>query len=218
MAVARDVAKRYHGRGIPTDDLEQVAHLGLVKAVRAFDPDKATDLLSFAVPTIRGELRRHFRDHGWAIRPPRSIQELQSRVTAAEGRLYQSLGRRPRTSELADDLGVDVESVLQAQAANGCFVPTSLDDTGPDSDGTPIADRLGLEEVGFDTAEARVMLGRLICNLSGRERRILELRFWRGCTQAEIGAAIGVTQMQVSRLLNSLLARLRANLESGVAT
>jgi RNA polymerase sigma-B factor len=217
LCVARDVSKRYRGRGIPREDLEQVAHLGLVKAVRSYDPAKATDLLAFAVPTIRGELRRHFRDRGWTVRLPRTIQELQTKVREAEDQLSQNLGRRPDPTELADAIGVDESLVSQAQSANGCFAPASLDDTGPDGQTLPIADQLGREDPGFAAVEARMTLLALIRELTSRERRILELRFWRGWTQKEIGADIGVTQMQVSRLTTSLLAKLRTQLEAGMA-
>jgi RNA polymerase sigma-B factor len=211
MAVASDCARRYRGRGIATDDLDQVAYLGLVKAVRGFDPDRGHEFLSFAVPTIRGELRRHFRDHGWALRPPRSIQELQTRILAAEGELTQQLGRSPRPTDLARHLDVDLEHVLDALAANGCFSPASLDAPVPDGEAA-LGDRLGGLDPAFDTAEARVTLLAVLRGLTPRERRILELRFFGGCTQAEIGADIGVTQMQVSRLLDRILARLRERL------
>lgn len=214
MRLARDCAKRYRGRGIADDDLEQVAYVGLVKAVRGFDPTRGHDFLVFAVPTIRGELRRHFRDLGWAVRPPRSIQELQSRILAAESDLVQELGRSPRPSDLARHLDVDLEQVLDALAANGCFAPTSLDVTVRDGDES-IGDRLGGTDPAFDTAEARVTLSAVLRGLTPRERRILELRFVGGRTQAEIGADIGVTQMQVSRLLNRILGRLREQLVAG---
>lgn len=217
LDVARDVAKRFRGRGIADEDLQQVTYLGLVKAVRTYDPTKASDLLTFAVPTIRGELRRHFRDQGWMVRPPRSIQELQAKVTAAEAELYQRVERAPRADEIADHLGVDVDRVVAAQSANGCFTPTSLDDTGPAGDDTPTVDRLGDDDQGFERAEARMMLQPLLRDLSRRERRILDLRFCHGWNQAEIGADIGVTQMQVSRLLQQILSRLRSRLEQGVA-
>ena len=211
MAVASDCARRYRGRGVATDDLEQVAYLGLVKAVQGFDPDRGHDFLSFAVPTIRGELRRHFRDHGWSLRPPRSIQELQTRILAAEGELIQELGRSPRPSDLARHLEVDLEHVLDALAANGCFAPASLDAPVPEGE-TALGERLGDLDPAFETAEARVTLSAVLRGLTPRERRILELRFFGGCTQAEIGADIGVTQMQVSRLLNRILDRLRERL------
>jgi RNA polymerase sigma-B factor len=211
MVVAADCARRYRGRGVATDDLDQVAYLGLVKAVQSFDPDRGHDFLSFAVPTIRGELRRHFRDLGWALRPPRSIQELQTRILAVEGDLAQQLGRSPRPSDLARHLEVDLEQVLDALSATGCFSPASLDAPTPDGEDA-LGDRLGHEDPAFADAEARVTLHAVVRGLTPRERRILELRFFGGCTQAEIGADIGVTQMQVSRLLNRILERLRERL------
>jgi RNA polymerase sigma-B factor len=211
MTVASDCARRYRGRGVASDDLDQVAYLGLVKAVRGFDPGRGHDFLAFAVPTIRGELRRHFRDLGWALRPPRSIQELQTRILAAEGDLAQELGRSPRPSDFARHLDVDLEHVLDALGANGCFAPASLDVPAGDGDAV-LGDRLGGLDPGFDTAEARVTLAAVMRGLTPRERRILELRFFGGQTQAEIGADIGVTQMQVSRLLNRILGRLRERL------
>jgi len=212
LEVASDIARRYHGRGIPDEDLDQVANLGLVKAVQGFDPTRGHDFLSFAVPTIRGEIRRYFRDSGWTIRPPRAVQELQAKIATVEGELYQELGRSPRPSEVADRLGVEVGAVRESLAANGCFTPAPLDPPGAADDGTG-ADRLGAPDPAFSAAEARVALRNVLTGLSARERRILEMRFFGECTQAEIGAELGVTQMQVSRLLNRLLARLRARLE-----
>ena len=216
MVIAGELARRYHGRGIAADDLDQVANLGLVKAVQGFDPGQGNDFLSFAVPTIRGEIRRYFRDFGWAIRPPRSVQELQSRITTAEGELFQALGRSPRPSEIAGHLGVELELVVDSLAANGCFAPMSLDAPVAEGDTAP-ADRLGGLDSSFATAEARIVLGRILGDLSPRDRQILEMRFFGGCTQAEIGAEIGVTQMQVSRLLSRLLLRLRRRLEAEAA-
>lgn len=208
MPVAIDVARRYRARGIALEDLEQVACLGLVKAAKGYDPSRATDFLSYAVPTIRGEVRRHFRDHGWTVRPPRSVQQAQARITAVEGQLCQELGRAPRPSEIAERLDLDLDLVVEALAANGCFAPSSLDTTSADTDVT-IGDRLGEDESGFETAEARVALQPLMRHLDRREKIMLEMRFFQGATQAEIGAVLGITQMQVSRLLSALLARLR---------
>lgn len=211
MSVATDVAKRYHDRGIASDDLDQVALLGLTKAARGYDCAKGSDFLSFAVPTIRGEIRRHFRDAGWAVRPPRRIQELQPRITAAEATLFQKLGRSPRPSELAEHLEVELEEVLEALSANGCFAPTSLDAPAVGVETRPI-DLLGEDDDGFVGAEARAALRPLLRGLSDRERLILELRFCQGLTQREIGEAVGVTQMQISRVLAQVLARLRERL------
>jgi RNA polymerase sigma-B factor len=210
LDVARDIARRYQQRGVPDDDLVQVANLALVKAARGFDPTRGADFLSYAVPTIRGEIRRYFRDYGWTIRPPRSIQEAQTRITAAQGELFHELGRSPRPSEIAARIDMDLETVQEALAANGCFTPDSLDATP--ADGVDPAERLGEDEPGYAAAEARVMLQAVLGDLTPRERRILEMRFVEGRTQAEIGAEIGVTQMQVSRLLSGLLERLRERL------
>ncbi len=216
MGVAGEIARRYHGRGIAGDDLDQVAYLGLVKAVRGFDPSHGSDFLSFAVPTMRGEIRRYFRDFGWTIRPPRSVQEMQSKITVAEGELFQVLGRSPRPSEIAAHLDVDLDLVVDSLAANGCFAPMSLDAPAAEGESGPV-DRLGGLDTGFDNAEARITLGPLLSDLTPRERKILEMRFFGGATQAEIGAEVGVTQMQVSRLLSRLLGRLRKRLEADAA-
>ena len=209
LGVARDVTRRFHGRGVPTEDLEQVAYLGLVLAARRFDPAKAADFLSFAVPTIRGELRRHFRDQGWMVRPPRSIQELQPRMQTAYAELSQELGRAPVTSEVAERLGVSVQQVEDALAAQGAFFPASTDATGPDD--APVADRLASEETGYAEVEDRATVRALTRGLSRQDRQLLELRYWRGCSQEEIGREVGVTQSQVSRQLGVVLKRLRAS-------
>lgn len=212
MQVAVDATRRFRGRGIATEDLEQVAFLGLVKAVQGFDPTRGHDFLSFAIPTIRGEVRRHFRDLGWTVRPPRSIQETQTKIIASEPELYQTLGRAPRPSDFAAHLDLDLESVVDALAASGCFAPVSLDAPTHD-DADALGPRLGFDDPGFDHAEARAALLPVLAKLSPRERKIVEMRFFRGCTQSEIGKEIGVTQMQVSRLLTRLLARLRKELD-----
>jgi RNA polymerase sigma-B factor len=211
LQIALDVARRYRSRGVAIEDLEQVAALGLVKAARGYDPERATDFLSYAVPTIRGEVRRYFRDHGWTVRPPRTVQQAQARITAIESDLCQELGRAPRPSEIADRLGLDLDLVVEALAANGCFSPTSLDAT-PTGAENGIGERLGDEDASFDSAEARVALKPLLAHLDRRERIMLEMRFFKGATQSEIGEVLGITQMQVSRLLSALLARLRDEL------
>lgn len=211
MSVASDVARRYHGRGIAADDIDQVAFLGLVKAVRGFDPTLGDDFLSYAVPTLRGEIRRYFRDAGWTVRPPRSVQEVQARVIAAEAGLTQLLGRAPRPAEIAQNLGVSLPLVVDAMAATGCFSPVSLDAPRSGSDTQPEspADRMGDLDPAFASAEARVALRPSMASLNERDRRILELRYFENCTQAQIGAEVGVTQEQISRLLGSILLKLR---------
>jgi RNA polymerase sigma-B factor len=209
MEVARSIAWRYRNRGIPSDDLEQVACLALVRAASRFDPAKADDFLSFAVPTIRGEVRRHFRDHGWTVRPPRSIQELQSAINADAADPATGVAREDSDEQVATRLGVTVAQVREARAAQGCFAPMSLDAPGA-GDREPLAAMLVDDEFDEHAAvEARVILRTLVKELKPRERLILYLRFVEGRTQAEIGAEIGVTQMQVSRLLNRILTRMR---------
>jgi RNA polymerase sigma-B factor len=215
MQIAVEVARRYRSRGVAMDDLDQVAYLGLVKAVRGFDPERATDFLSYAVPTIRGEVRRYFRDHGWVVRPPRTVQQAQARITAVESDLCQELGRAPRPSEIASHLDLELDLVVEALAANGCFVPTSLDATTADFE-AGIGERLGEDDPSFESAEARVALKPLLSHLDPREQIMLEMRFFKGSTQSEIGEVLGITQMQVSRLLSALLARLRDEL-GGIA-
>lgn len=210
MVVAGEVARRYHGRGIAAEDLDQVAYLGLIKAVRGFDPTLGDAFLSYAVPTLRGEIRRYFRDAGWTVRPPRSVQEVQARVTAAEADLYQRLGRAPRASEIAVHLDVPLSLVVDSLHANGCFSPVSLDVLETEEDAHP--DRLGDLDPAFASTEARLALRPLMGSLTERERRILELRYFENRTQAEIGEDVGVTQEQVSRLLTSILLKLRRSL------
>lgn len=212
MPLARQLANRYGGRGIPLDDLQQVAYLGLVKAVHRFQPERNRDFPGYAVPTIRGELRKHFRDAGWVVRPPRRIQELQAKAWSVETELAQELGRMPTHEEVGERLGVGVEEVREANAADGCFTPSSLDAPAPGGH-SPLNDQQGEEDPAFATAEANVVLAPLVRRLGRRDRRILELRFFRGWTQEQIGEEVGVTQMQVSRLLSRILTDLRCGLE-----
>ena len=214
LQMATDATRRFRDRGVPSDDVQQIAHLGLVKAVRRFDPDLGHDFLSFAVPTIRGEVRRYFRDHGWTVRPSRAVQEAQSRINASEQELSQRFGRAPRPTEIAEHLGLDLELVVEAIGATGCFSPVSLDtplrDEGVSS---TLGARLAVTEEDYDLAEMRAMLEPALDRLAERDRTIVELRFFEGMTQAEVGARIGVTQMQVSRLLARILRHLREDLE-----
>jgi len=210
-AVARSMASRYRNRGIDLDDLEQVALLGLTKAAQRFDPAAGHDFLSFAVPTIRGELRRHFRDFGWMVRPPRRVQDMQTRIAGAQEELESQLGRSPRASEIAAHLGEDMSDVVEALAADGCFTPTSLDAKVADGSSS-IGDLLGQEDRALARAEAKVMLDPLMRMLSARDRRIVRLRYFHEQTQQEIADAVGLTQAQVSRVLTRILAEMRAGL------
>jgi len=210
--VAEAISARYRVRGIDPDDLRQVAYLGLVKAVRGYRVGHGPGFLAYAVPTISGEIKRHFRDNGWAVRPPRRVQELRSALVSTEARLVQQLGRVPRAAELAEALGVGIADLREAQSADSCFAALSLD--------APCGlDRLhGWGELIPDDDDAYAVVDVLatlrpaLALLNHRDREILVLRFARGCTQDEIGRALGIGQMQVSRLLAAILVRLAAAL------
>lgn len=213
LCVAHSIAARYSSRGLAREDLEQVASAALVRAVQHFDLDRERDLLSYAVPSIRGELRRHFRDHGWTVRPPRRIQELQSQVVAERDRISQSTEGdvQPTTTEIAARLDVPEADVEEALAAEGCFTPASLDArVGREGDAS-LGDLLPDQHVeeGEGAAEARVMLQPVVRELPARDRKLLRMRFFDDLTQQEIADEIGVTQTQVSRLLGRILADLR---------
>ena len=212
MGVARAIAHRYRQRGLAEEDLVQAAYVGLVKAVNGFDPSHERDFLSYAVPTVSGEVKRYFRDFGWAVRPPRRVQELQGQIAKLSSELTQKLGRSPKPSEVAHHVGLDVESVIEALAADGAFTPASLDVPVGEDGAATLGDLMPDEELDFQSAEARVMLGPAVRALAPRDRRILELRFFQGWTQEQIAQDIGVTQMQVSRLLSRILKDLRAEL------
>jgi RNA polymerase sigma-B factor len=208
---ARSMASRYRNRGIDLDDLEQVALVGLVKAAQRFDPDAGHDFLSYAVPTVRGEIRRHFRDHGWAVRPPRRVQELQAHLATADEALSAGLGRAPRPAELARHLGVPVADVVEALSADGCFTPSSLD--APVGEGSSaMGDLLGREDRGVEQVEARMVVTPLVQGLSERDRLIIGLRYRDELTQQEIADVVSLTQAQVSRILTRVLAEMRAAL------
>ncbi len=212
VGVARSMAARYRNRGIDLDDLEQVALVGLVKAARRFDATAGHDFMSYAVPTVRGELRRHFRDSGWMIRVPRRVQQMQARIREAQHELEAQLGRSPRPSEIAEHLGEEVDEVVEALAADGCFRPASIDTKGDAQERGTIADVLGHDDRGFAALEAKLVLDSAVSRLSDRERLILRWRFEDERTQQEIADLVGLTQAQVSRTLTRILSRLRTDL------
>jgi RNA polymerase sigma-B factor len=210
LPLATRLAQRYHGGAEPLDDLVQVASLGLLKAIERFDPERGTAFSSFAVPTIAGELKRYFRDKGWALRVPRDLQELAQRVGGATDRLVHELGRTPTVAEVADDVGITPEQVLEAREAATAYRAESLDHrVGDDQDGAPVGATLGAYEPGYLQAEQSATLEALMCALSDREREVLRLRFAEDLTQSEIGRRVGLSQMHVSRLLRQAIARLR---------
>ncbi|RYU10658.1 sigma-70 family RNA polymerase sigma factor [Nocardioides iriomotensis] len=213
LGPARRLARRYAGRGVAVEDLEQVAYTALVLAARRFDPTYGSEFLAYAATCIRGELRKHFRDHAWMVRPTRQVQEMQPRINAAREELGQELGRSPRPTELAEHLGVGLDVVIEALAADGCFSPSSLDRPFAEEGSASLADSLPAETDEWQAVEARLLLEPLVARLDERDRRIVELRFVHERTQQEIADDIGVTQMHVSRLLRRILAELREQLE-----
>jgi RNA polymerase sigma-B factor len=212
LPLARQLARRYQRQEEPFDDLFQVACLGLVKAIDRFDLDREVAFSSYAVPTILGEIKRYFRDRTWSVRVPRDLQELALRVDRAVGQMSVDLHRQPTVRELAERLDVEEEDVLEALEASGAYKATSLEAPrgAEDEAGDTLGDTLGTEERGFALAEDRATLERLMRALTPREREVLALRFGRDMTQAEIGEHIGVSQMQVSRIIRQAVARLRA--------
>jgi RNA polymerase sigma-B factor len=210
--VAEAVAARYRGRGVPLEDLQQAAYEGLVKAVHKFDPTVRPDLLTYAVPTIRGEVQRWFRDQSWMVRPPRRIQELQWRISRSIDHLSQDLGRPPSDEEVSKDVGCTTPELEEAVQGFGCFQPPSLDLPVGES-GTPMGELIGTDDRReTNLVETRAALAPLVQQLSVRDRRILYLRFVEDQSQSEIGDALGVTQMQVSRLLERIFRTMRAEL------
>jgi RNA polymerase sigma-B factor len=213
LPLARQLARRYQRGGEPLDDLIQVASLGLLKAIDRFEPDRPTAFSSFAVPTILGELKRHFRDKGWSVRVPRDLQEMSVRVDRVTEAMARSLGRAPTPAEIAEEIGTTTERVLEAREAAGAYRAVSLDRPRDDDDDEGMADSFGIEDPGFGLAEAAATVESLMGVLSEREREVLRLRFAEDLTQSEIGARVGVSQMHVSRLIRQAVARLRAAAE-----
>lgn len=210
LDLARWIARRYRGRGIADDDLDQAAYEGLVKAVMGFDPARGDTLTAYAVPTIQGEVRRLFRDQGWSIRPPRRLQEQQWALRRHVDDLTAELGRHPTGAEICETSGLDGEEYRQTLASFGAFAPPSLDEPVHDGINLTLGESLasGSRSVP-EIAEGRAVLSSALPGISDRDRRIVYLRFFEDLTLAEIGADIGVSQMQVSRLLSRILSDLR---------
>ena len=212
IPMARTLALRYDGRGVDREELFQVAYLGLVKAARGYRPGPETDFRSYAIPTIRGELKRHFRDNAWTVRPPRRIQDLQAAINAVEGEFAAELHRWPSEEELADRLGVPVEQVMDAQRAQGCFRPVSLDAPVAAGSAASLGNLLADLANTFELVDQVETLRPTVAGLGERDKLILRRRMVDHRTQAEIAAEIGVSQMQVSRLLQRIMGTLRAAL------
>jgi RNA polymerase sigma-B factor len=211
LPLARSLALRYQRTAEPLDDLLQVASLGLVKAIDGFDCDREIAFSSYAVPTILGEIKRHFRDRTWAVRVPRGLQEMSARVDRAVAELAENMHRQPSVAEIAVQLGADEEEVLEALQAGTAYRSVSFETPrgGDDDETATLADAVGVDEPGFDRAERRATLATLLAAISPRERDVLRLRFEEDLTQAQIGEIVGVSQMQVSRIIRQAIARLR---------
>lgn len=211
VPVARSLAARYSGRGLERGDLDQLAYLGLVKAVQRWRPGRSDDFLQFAVPTIVGEIKRYFRDHSWLVRPPRRIQELRAAIAEAEQAHRHRDGSAPTDVELARVTGADAEDIDEARAAAACCRPRSLDeDQGP---GLALALAWGEEDAELRRVEDRATIAQLLEALTERERDVVHMRFNNGWSQSRIGKEIGVSQMQVSRRLRSITEKLRSCVE-----
>ena len=201
------LARRYAHGSEPMDDLVQVGSIGLLNAIERYDPGNGTAFSSFAVPTILGEIKRHFRDRTWSVRVPRSLQELSGRVRATETDLEAKLGRSPTAAELAAELGTNVEELLNARTVAAGHYAVSLDRTldANDADGQTVADRFTVTEPGFGAVDDAFTLSRLMDGLDERTREILRLRFEQDLTQSEIGERVGLSQMHVSRLIRGAM-------------
>jgi RNA polymerase sigma-B factor len=207
------LARRFRNRGEPYDDLVQVATIGLIKAIDRYDPERGVEFSTYATPTIIGEIKRWFRDKGWAVRVPRRLQELRLEIGSATAALTQELGRSPTVAELADRIGTGEDEVLEGLESAAAYSTLSLDaPDGGESDGPSVLDMLGAEDAALEGVENREALKPLLAGLPERERRILLLRFFAGMTQSQIAVEVGISQMHVSRLLARTLVRLREGL------
>ena len=217
LPLARQLARRYQRPEEPFDDLFQVACLGLVKAIDRFDLTREVAFSSYAVPTILGEIKRYFRDRTWSVRVPRDLQELALRVDRKVSELSTDLRRQPTVTEIAEAVGIEEEDVLEALEASGAYRATSLSTPRGNDDeaGETLGDTVGTSEEGFGLAESRATLEQLMRAVTPREREVLRLRFEEDLTQAEIGEQIGVSQMQVSRIIRQSIARLRTVARTG---
>ena len=214
MNLVRYLAGKFRNRGEPLDDLIQVGYLGLIKAVDRFDPSRGIEFTTFATPTITGEIKRHFRDKGWSVRVPRRLQELSAKVTQATDELTGELRRSPTTEEVAERLGVDVDEVLEAMESSGAYSPVSLEGPAGDDDDAPsVIDRYATEDEGLGEADDRMLIEETMRDFSPREREIVEMRFGEGLTQVEIARRLGISQVQVSRLLRKTLQKARERID-----
>jgi RNA polymerase sigma-B factor len=212
--IAQHIARRFSNRGEPLDDLVQVATVGLINAIDRYAPDRGSDFFSFAVPTISGEVRRHFRDLGWSMRVPRRLKDLHVSINAVVADLSQTLGRAPKPSEIAERLGVPVAEVLEGLEASEAYRSSSLDELLSSEKGSAtLGELVGAADAELDRVDHRQALRPVLAELAPRERTIVLLRFFANMTQTQIAEEVGISQMHVSRLLSQTLDRLRTRLD-----
>jgi RNA polymerase sigma-B factor len=216
IPVVRSIAYRYAGRGEQIDDLEQVASVGLIKAIERFDLDREVELMTYVFPTVVGELKRHFRDRGWSVTVPRRLKELHYRLSRLIEELTATLGRSPTIAELAQEAGVEEEEVVEALEVGRAYASRSLTRQldSDDGIGAELIDLIDHEERGYEAAENRELLASGLKTLDDRERRIVQLRFVDGLTQSQIAVEIGISQMHVSRLIRRALEKLSEEIEA----
>lgn len=214
LPLVEHCARQFRNRGEPLEDLVQVGTIGLLKSIDRFDLERGVEFSTYATPTILGEIKRHFRDKGWAIRVPRRLQELRVQIGSASAELTQSLGRSPTPRELAERIGCTIEEILDGLESGNAYSTLSLDASDHDEDGVvTMLDAMGVDDENLEQVEIRESVKPLLDRLDAREKRILLLRFFRNMTQSQIADEIGISQMHVSRLLSRTLERLRTSLD-----
>ena len=221
LNLVRFIANKFKNRGEPIDDLIQVGYLGLLKAIDRFDPSRGLEFTTFATPTIMGEIKRHFRDKGWSVRVPRRLQELSAKVNQATDSLPSQLQRSPTIAEIADYLDATVDEVLEAMESSSAYSSVSLEaPSGADDDDTPsVIDRYATEDSDLAFTDDRIIIEEALASFSPRERDVIEMRFLKGMTQIEIAEKLGISQVQVSRLLRRTLKKIQDKIDpEGVMT
>lgn len=221
LNLVRFIVNKFKNRGEPIDDLIQVGYLGLLKAIDRFDPSRGLEFTTFATPTIMGEIKRHFRDKGWSVRVPRRLQELSAKVNQATDTLTSQLQRSPTIAEIADYLDATVDEVLEAMESSSAYSSVSLEaPSGADDDDTPsVIDRYATEDSDLAFTDDRIIIEEALASCSPRERDVIEMRFLKGMTQIEIAEKLGISQVQVSRLLRRTLKKIQDKIDpEGVMT
>ena len=215
LNLVRFLANKFKNRGEPLDDLIQVGYLGLLKAIDRFDPERGLEFTTYATPTILGEIKRHFRDKGWSVRVPRRLQELSAKVNQATDTLTTQLQRSPTIDEIADYLDASVDEVLEAMESSSAYSSVPLEGTGSseNDDAPSIIDRYATEDSELALTDDRLIIEEALEGFSPREREVIELRFLKGMTQIEIAEKLGISQVQVSRLLRRTLKKIQDKID-----